>query len=58
MSHYFLVIDAGTGSIRAIVFDTFGNQTSIAQYEWNHLCEEGVAGLPKSVSKNPLRTLI
>jgi len=44
MNQYFLVIDAGTGSIRAIVFDTFGNQISIAQYEWNHLCEEGVAG--------------
>ncbi|MDP3119151.1 MAG: autoinducer-2 kinase [Sulfuricurvum sp.] len=44
MNQYFLVIDAGTGSIRAIVFDTFGNQISIAQYEWNHLCEEGIAG--------------
>ncbi len=44
MSQYFLVIDAGTGSIRSIVFDTFGNQISIAQYEWNHLAEEGVIG--------------
>lgn len=44
MNHYFLVIDAGTGSIRAIIFDTFGNQISIAQYEWNHLAEEGVVG--------------
>lgn len=44
MSRYFLVIDAGTGSIRAIIFDTLGNQISIAQYEWNHLAEEGVAG--------------
>ena len=44
MSQYFLVIDAGTGSIRAIIFDTLGNQISIAQYEWTHLAEEGVAG--------------
>lgn len=44
MSSYFLVIDAGTGSIRAIIFDTFGNQISIAQYEWNHVAEDGVAG--------------
>lgn len=44
MKHYFLVIDAGTGSIRAVIFDTNGNQISIAQYEWNHLPEEGVAG--------------
>jgi len=41
---YFLVLDAGTGSIRAIVFDTLGNQISIAQYEWEHIAEEGVAG--------------
>lgn len=44
MNQYFLVIDAGTGSIRAIVFDVLGNQVSIAQYEWNHLAEEGVTG--------------
>ncbi|MDD5211112.1 MAG: autoinducer-2 kinase [Sulfuricurvum sp.] len=44
MNQYFLVIDAGTGSIRAIIFDTFGKQISIAQYEWNHLPEEGIFG--------------
>ncbi|HEX5670677.1 MAG TPA: autoinducer-2 kinase, partial [Sulfuricurvum sp.] len=44
MSRYFLVIDAGTGSIRAIIFDTLGNQISIAQYEWDHIAEEGIAG--------------
>jgi autoinducer 2 (AI-2) kinase len=44
MSQYFLVIDAGTGSIRSIIFDTSGHQVSIAQYEWNHLAEEGVSG--------------
>lgn len=44
MNRYFLVIDAGTGSIRAILFDTMGNQISIAQYEWEHTAEENVAG--------------
>jgi len=44
LKRYFLVLDAGTGSIRAIVFDTQGNQISIAQYEWEHIAEEGVAG--------------
>lgn len=44
LERYFLVIDAGTGSIRAVLFDTDGNQISIAQYEWNHLGEEGVLG--------------
>lgn len=44
MNHYFLVIDAGTGSIRSIIFDTLGNQIAIAQYEWEHITEEGVTG--------------
>ncbi len=44
MKQYFLVIDAGTGSVRSIIFDTMGNQISIAQYEWNHVAEDGIAG--------------
>ncbi|MCX6073830.1 MAG: autoinducer-2 kinase [Campylobacterales bacterium] len=44
MNHYLCAIDAGTGSIRAIIFDTKGNQCSMAQYEWNHLTQEGVEG--------------
>lgn len=38
-----MAIDAGTGSIRAVIFDTKGNQISVAQKEWTHLKEEGVA---------------
>ena len=38
-----MAIDAGTGSIRAVIFDTKGNQISMAQTEWTHLEEEGVA---------------
>jgi len=40
---YLMAIDAGTGSIRAVVFDTKGNQISVAQEEWTHLAEDGVA---------------
>ena len=40
---YLMAIDAGTGSIRAVIFDTKGNQISMAQTEWTHLEEEGVA---------------
>ena len=40
---YFLTIDAGTGSGRAVIFDTKGRQISIGQQEWEHLSEEGVA---------------
>ena len=42
-SKYLLAIDAGTGSIRAVIFDTLGNQISVSQSEWTHLEEEGVA---------------
>ena len=44
---YLLAIDAGTGSIRAVLFDTKGNQISVSQQEWEHLEEEGV---PNSMS--------
>ena len=39
---YLMAIDAGTGSVRAVIFDTLGNQVSVAQKEWIHLEEEGV----------------
>lgn len=42
--HYLLAIDAGTGSIRAVLFDVLGNQISLAQREWTHLEEAGVEG--------------
>ena len=38
-----MAIDAGTGSVRAVIFDTKGNQISVGQREWTHLEEEGVA---------------
>jgi autoinducer 2 (AI-2) kinase len=39
---YLMAIDAGTGSVRAVLFDTEGNQISFANREWVHLEEEGV----------------
>ncbi len=39
---YFLTIDAGTGSSRAIIFNSLGEQVGISQQEWSHLAEEGV----------------
>ena len=47
MKKYLMAIDAGTGSIRAVIFDIQGNQISVAQKEWTHLLEEGV---PNSMS--------
>ncbi len=41
--NYLMAIDAGTGSIRAVIFDTKGNQISVSQAEWTHLEEEGVS---------------
>jgi autoinducer 2 (AI-2) kinase len=40
---YLLAIDAGTGSVRAVIFDTLGNQIALGQREWTHLEEEGVS---------------
>lgn len=45
--NYLMAIDAGTGSVRAVIFDTFGNQVNVAQKEWMHLEDEGV---PNSMS--------
>ncbi|MDB2405442.1 autoinducer-2 kinase [Arcobacteraceae bacterium] len=42
-----MALDAGTGSVRAVIFDTVGNQISMGQREWTHLEEEGV---PSSMS--------
>ena len=39
---YLMAIDAGTGSVRAVIFDTEGNQISVSQQEWTHIEEEGI----------------
>ncbi len=40
---YLLSIDAGTGSVRAILFDTKGKEISSSLEEWSHLVEDGIA---------------
>ncbi len=42
MTKYLLAIDAGTGSGRAILFDTKGKQISMHSEEWTHICEDDV----------------
>jgi len=39
---HLMAIDAGTGSVRVVIFDTKGNQIAVAQKEWIHLEVEGV----------------
>lgn len=39
-----LAIDAGTGSCRAVVFDTVGRQVAIGQREYSHPALDGVPG--------------
>lgn len=36
MPKYLMAVDAGTGSVRAVIFDTEGNQLGAAQHEWEH----------------------
>ncbi|MCM3399925.1 autoinducer-2 kinase [Oceanobacillus profundus] len=33
---YLMAIDAGTGSVRVILFDTYGNEIYVSQSEWTH----------------------
>lgn len=42
MQPLLLAIDAGTGSGRAVLFDTKGNQLGVGQEEWHHISEPGV----------------
>jgi len=39
---YLMAIDAGTGSVRAVIFDTLGNQISVSSAEWTHVRETDV----------------
>ena len=41
---YLLAIDAGTGSVRAVLFSVDGAQVSVAQREWVHRSPAGVPG--------------
>lgn len=43
-STYLMALDAGTGSVRAVIFDLEGNQIATAQQEWTHLSDPAVPG--------------
>lgn len=36
MKKYLMAVDAGTGSIRSVIFDESFNQIAVAQHEWTH----------------------
>ncbi len=36
MGKYLMAVDAGTGSVRAVIFDLEGNQLGVSQQEWEH----------------------
>ncbi|MFD2044646.1 autoinducer-2 kinase [Ornithinibacillus salinisoli] len=36
MEKYLMAIDAGTGSVRVILFDSLGNELTVSQAEWIH----------------------
>lgn len=36
MAQYLMALDAGTGSIRAVLFDTEGNEQGVCALEWEH----------------------
>jgi len=36
MEKYLMALDAGTGSVRAVLFDLDGNQLGVSQQEWQH----------------------
>lgn len=42
--YYLMALDAGTGSIRAVIFDLEGNQIAVRQAEWRHLAVPDVPG--------------
>ena len=36
MAQYFMAVDAGTGSVRAVIFGVDGTQVGCVQREWTH----------------------
>lgn len=41
---YLMALDAGTGSVRAVIFDTTGKEISSANHEWIHLSDSNIPG--------------
>lgn len=52
-SRYLMALDAGTGSVRAVIFNLDGEQISVGQEEWTHIPAKGIAGsMEFELSKN------
>lgn len=43
-NQYLMAIDAGTGSVRAVIFDLKGKQIATAQQEWTHQTDPDIPG--------------
>ncbi|WP_342429607.1 autoinducer-2 kinase [Neobacillus sp. FSL H8-0543] len=53
MEKYLMAIDAGTGSVRVILFNTLGHEVAIAQSEWTHKEDERYPGsMDFDITKN------
>ena len=39
-----MAVDAGTGSVRAVLFDTAGGQKGVSAREWEHLSDPRYPG--------------
>ncbi|WP_040209215.1 autoinducer-2 kinase [Neobacillus jeddahensis] len=53
MEKYLMAIDAGTGSVRVILFDIFGNEYCVTQSEWTHLEDKRYPGsMDFDINKN------
>lgn len=50
--NYLMALDAGTGSIRAVIFDLEGNQIGASQQEWAHLSTPNIPGSMEFDLKN------
>jgi len=44
LGKYLMAVDAGTGSVRAVIFDIDGNQLGVSQQEWEHHEDPRFAG--------------
>ncbi|MDR0383067.1 MAG: autoinducer-2 kinase [Spirochaetaceae bacterium] len=44
MADYLMAVDEGTGSVRAVIFDTDGNQLGCGQREWSHRADPRYPG--------------
>ena len=51
--NYLMAVDAGTGSVRAVLFDLEGNQIGCSQQEWDHKEDRPGCGKDRGTSSVP-----